>query len=82
VNRSGDFKREDLARAWLDRCAEELARTVYTLCGLHDIRRVFFAGGLSVDPTVRRAVTIEMTLWGALYSSVNKVSGHGEESGF
>ena len=73
---SDDFKREDLARAWLDRCAEDLARTVHSLCGLRDIRRVFFAGGLSIDPTVRRAITVEMTYRNALFSSVNKVSGH------
>ena len=58
---SGDFRREDLARAWLDCIVQDVVRVVFLACSVHGLKRVFFAGGPVEDPVVRHAVTREMS---------------------
>jgi hypothetical protein len=57
---AGDFRREDLARAWLNYAISDMVEGVHSACLLSDVNRAFFCGGFCGNPLVRRVITTEM----------------------
>ena len=58
--RTENFKREDLARAWLQYYIIDLCASIHLLCLATGLRRVFFSGSFSNTELVRKMVTTEM----------------------
>jgi len=56
---AGQFKREDSARALLNCFVMDLVQCVQLVSHCHGIKRVFFTGGFSSTPLVRRIITTE-----------------------
>jgi len=59
ITNAGKFKREDLARALLNYVVLDVIQLVQLVSSLHGIKRVFFCGGVSSSPLVRRLITTE-----------------------
>lgn len=68
-----EFRREDLARAWLNYLILDLAQLVYTTCRWHGIKRVFFCGGFCSHPLVRHVITTEMARRNLFWSHMSQV---------
>jgi len=56
---SGEFKREDSARAWLNCFVLDLVQCVQLVACCHAIKRVFFAGTFCSTPLVRSIITTQ-----------------------
>jgi pantothenate kinase len=54
-----DFKREDLARAWLQYSILDLIQCAIDVCHRNNVKRLFFSGAYCSSPLVRHIITAE-----------------------
>jgi pantothenate kinase len=71
---SDEFKREDVARAWLNYVALDIIQVSHTTCRLNDVKRLFFCGGFCNHPLVRHVITTEMVRRNLFWSLLSQVS--------
>jgi type II pantothenate kinase len=54
-----EFKREDVAKAFLDYSVSELVYVVHLFCQKYKVKRVFFCGGYCEHPFVRQLISAD-----------------------
>jgi pantothenate kinase len=54
------FRREDLARAWLNHVVLDVVQCAHNASSRHGVRRMFFCGSFCNSPLVRYIITTEM----------------------